>query len=164
MGRFSDILPILDDITSWQPVNDEISRSVYSLAVLCFGKAGLLELMEQTLKTMTSKGLKIDSFTANTFVKYYSHHGSILEMEYAYQRLKKSRFLIEKGTIRAMASKYIHDRKYFKLGEFVKDVSLHRLNTGNLLWNHLLLSYAVNFKMMTLQREFLNMLDNGFKV
>jgi hypothetical protein len=155
MGRFSDILPILDDITSWQPVNDEISRSVYSLAVLCFGKAGLFYV---------SKGLKIDSFTANTFVKYYSHHGSILEMEYAYQRLKKSRFLIEKGTIRAMASKYIHDRKYFKLGEFVKDVSLHRLNTGNLLWNHLLLSYAVNFKMMTLQREFLNMLDNGFKV
>jgi hypothetical protein len=163
MGRFPDILPVLDDITSRQPVSDEISRSVYSLAVLCFGKAGRLELMEQTLKTMTSKGLNIDSFTANTFVKYYSRHGSILEMEYAYQRLKKSQILIEKDTIRAMASKYIHERKYFKLGEFVKDVSLRRLNTRNLLWNLLLLSYAVNFKMKTLQREFLNMLDNGFK-
>ncbi|XP_078182684.1 pentatricopeptide repeat-containing protein At3g42630-like [Carex rostrata] len=163
MGHFQDILPILDDITSRNCTNNEISQCVYSLAVSCFGKAGLLELMEETLYKMTSKGLKIDSFTGNTFVKYYSCHGSIPDMEYVYQRLKKSRILIEKDTIRAMASKYINERKYFKLGEFVKDVGLGRLNVGNLLWNLLLLSYAVNFKMKTLQREFLNMLDNGFR-
>ncbi|XP_078157078.1 pentatricopeptide repeat-containing protein At3g42630-like isoform X3 [Carex rostrata] len=163
MNRFEDILPIIDDITLRNRTDNEISRSVYSLAVSCFGKAGLLKLMEETLYKMTSKGLKIDSFTGNTFVKYYSCHGSISDMEYVYQRLKKSQISVEKDTIRVMASKYIGERKYFKLGEFVKDVGLGRLNVGNLLWNLLLLSYAVNFKMKTLQREFLNMLDNGFK-
>ncbi|KAF3339014.1 pentatricopeptide repeat-containing family protein [Carex littledalei] len=61
----SDILPILDDITSGNRTDNEISQSVHSLAVSGFGKAGLLELMEETLYKMTSKGLKIDSFTGN---------------------------------------------------------------------------------------------------
>ncbi|KAJ4801935.1 Pentatricopeptide repeat-containing protein [Rhynchospora pubera] len=163
LGRFNDILPFLDHITSRHCNNNQISHSIYTLAVSCFGATGQLELMEETLKRMKSKGLKIDSTTGNTYVKYYSHHGSILEMEYAYHRLKKSRILIEKDAIRAVASAYIQERKYFKLGEFTKDVGLSRLNVGNLLWNLLLLSYAVDFKMKTLQREFLNMLDNGFK-
>ncbi|KAJ3690300.1 hypothetical protein LUZ61_019464 [Rhynchospora tenuis] len=163
MGRFHDILPILDYITSRHCTENQISHNIFSLAVSCFGGTGQLELMEETLKKMTSKGLKIDSTTGNSYVKYYSHYGSILEMEYAYHRLKKSRISIDKETIRTMASAYIHERKYFKLGEFVKDVGLSRLNVGNLLWNLLLLTYAVDFKMKTLQREFLNMLDNGFR-
>ncbi|KAJ3676819.1 hypothetical protein LUZ60_002543 [Juncus effusus] len=160
LGKFDEILMILDEIATR---NFEISQETHSRAVTCFGNAGKLELMEEIINKMASKGFQIDSFVGNSFVKYYSVHGSILEMEYAYQRLKKSRILIEKDTIRSMALAYITERKYFKLGEFSRDLGLKRLNAGNLIWNLLLLSYAANFKMKSLQREFLNMLDHGFK-
>uniref|UniRef100_A0A0A0LMJ8 Pentatricopeptide repeat-containing protein n=2 Tax=Cucumis sativus TaxID=3659 RepID=A0A0A0LMJ8_CUCSA len=61
-----------------------------------------------------------------------------------------------------MAFAYIRKRKFYRLGEFLRDVGLGRKNVGNLLWNLLLLSYAANFKMKSLQREFLQMVDAGF--
>ncbi|KAJ6913064.1 hypothetical protein NC651_015528 [Populus alba x Populus x berolinensis] len=35
--------------------------------------------MEDTLKKMVSKGLRVDSATGNAFVMYYSLHGSLAE-------------------------------------------------------------------------------------
>lgn len=160
MGRFDEIRRILHEVTSRDMV--DLCPEVYSLAISCFGKLGQLEMMEATMKQMVAKGFKVDSFTGNVFVKYYSVFGSLTEMEAAYGRLKRSRILIEKEAIRAIASAYTRQRKFYKLGEFLRDVGLGRRNTGNLLWNLLLLSYAVNFKMKSLQREFLRMVEAGF--
>ncbi|XP_072984313.1 pentatricopeptide repeat-containing protein At3g42630 [Typha latifolia] len=159
MGKFDEIIRILGETASR---DSEFCRVAHSLAVSCFGKAGQMEMMEQTVKEMVSRGFKVDSMTGNAFVKYYSMFGSLREMEGAYQRLKKSRISIEKEAIRSMASTYISARKFYRLGEFLKDVGLGRRNVGNLLWNLLLLSFAANFKMKSLQREFLNMVDAGF--
>uniref|UniRef100_A0A7C8ZDG6 Pentatricopeptide repeat-containing protein n=2 Tax=Opuntia streptacantha TaxID=393608 RepID=A0A7C8ZDG6_OPUST len=119
--------------------------------------------MESTLNEMVSMGFRIDSATANAYVVYYSKHGTLVQMEAAYGRLKRSRILIEEEGIRAMSFAYMKEKKFYKLGEFLRDVGLGRRNVGNLLWNLLLLSYAVNFKMKSLQREFLGMLEAGFR-
>ncbi|KAM1087392.1 hypothetical protein ACFX2B_012775 [Malus domestica] len=136
---------------------------VYSLAISCFGKGGQLELMEGALKEMISMGFPVDSATGNAFIRYYSIFGSLTEMETAYGRLKRSRFLIEEEGIWAMSFAYLKRSKFYELAEFVKDVGLGRRNLGNLLWNLLLLSYAANFKMKSLQREFLRMVEAGFR-
>ncbi|KAL4205280.1 hypothetical protein AMTRI_Chr01g113810 [Amborella trichopoda] len=152
----------------YRMLNEAISREfnlcpeIYTVAISCFGKGAQLELMEATIKEMVSRGFKVDSNTGNAFIIYYSSFGSLAEMEIAYGRLKCSRILIEREAIRAMASAYIRERKFFKMGEFLRDVGLGRRNSGNLLWNLLLLSYAANFKMKSLQRTFLGMLEAGF--
>lgn len=160
-GRYDCVLRILHDLTSRE--FDAFRREeVYSLAISCFGNVGELQLVEQTLQEMVANGFKVDSLTANSLIEYCSKFGSLADMESAYRQLKKSRILIEKRGIRAVASAYIRERKYYQLGEFLRDVGLARRNTGNLLWNLLLLSYAVNFKMKSLQREFSRMVDAGF--
>lgn len=159
MGRFGEIKQLVDEVTTRHP---DLSSEVFPLAMNCFGNLGQLELMEAVLKVMVSSGLKVDSVAGNAFVKYYSMFGSLRDMEIAYFRLKKSRLLIEKEVIRAMALAYIRRRSFYKLGEFLRDVGLGRRNCGSTLWNLLLLSYAANFRMKSLQREFLNMLESGF--
>ncbi|THG20942.1 hypothetical protein TEA_008422 [Camellia sinensis var. sinensis] len=111
---------------------------------------------------MGSRGFSVDSAIGNAYIIYYSLFGSLTEIEAAYGRLKRSRILIEKDGIRAMSFAYIKEKKFYRLGEFLRDVGLGRRNVGNLLWNLLLLSYAANFKMKTLQREFLRMVEAGF--
>ncbi|CAK7345790.1 unnamed protein product [Dovyalis caffra] len=160
-GLFDEVIKMLDQLSSSRTF--DFLPQVYSLAISCFGKGGQLELMEHTLKKMVSRGFLVDSATGNAFVMYYSRHGSLAEMEAAYDRLKRSRLLIEKEGIRAMSFAYIKERKFYRLGEFLRGVGLGRNNVGNLLWNLLLLSYAANFKMKTLQREFLKMLEAGFR-
>ncbi|KAG9449307.1 hypothetical protein H6P81_009272 [Aristolochia fimbriata] len=159
MEQFHEMSQVMHEVTTRYP---DLRSKVYPLAILCFGDCGQLELIENTMKEMISCGFKIDSTTGNAFVRYYALHGSLTEMEAAYFRLKRSQILIEKEAIRAMALAYIKERRFFKLGEFLRDVGLGRKNTGNLLWNLLLLSYAGNFRMKSLQREFLNMVGNGF--
>ncbi|RWW46416.1 hypothetical protein BHE74_00047658 [Ensete ventricosum] len=159
IGQFDEITRIVHETTLR---NFGFGPEVYSMAVSCFGKAGQLWLMEEAIKEMVSRGYKVNSVSGNAYVKYYSIYGSLEDMEAAYERLKKSKILIEKGAIRAMASAYINQRQFYKFGEFLRDVGLGRRNVGNLLWNLLLLSYAANFKMKSLQREFLGMLDAGF--
>ncbi|OAY64264.1 Pentatricopeptide repeat-containing protein [Ananas comosus] len=134
MGQFDEIRRIVEE-TAFRDFG--FCREVYSLAVSCFGKSGQLEMMEDTVKDMVSKGFKVDSLTGNAFVKYYSVFGSLAEMEAAYQRLKKSRILIEEEAIRSMASAYISEGKFYKLGEFLKDVGLGRRNVGNLFIEHM---------------------------
>lgn len=158
-GHFAEVLRILDEMTSR---GFSCAPQLYSAAVTCFGSVGRLEMMEIVVKDMVSRGFKVDSVTGNNFVKFYSAYGSLTAMEAAYERLKKSRILIETEAIRAMALAYISQRKFYRLGEFLRDVGLHRRNTGNLLWNLLLLSFAANFKMKSLQREFLAMVESGF--
>uniref|UniRef100_A0A2N9FR09 Pentacotripeptide-repeat region of PRORP domain-containing protein n=1 Tax=Fagus sylvatica TaxID=28930 RepID=A0A2N9FR09_FAGSY len=160
MGYFDGVSKILDQASS-RDLN--LLPEAYSLAISCFGKGGKLELMENTLKEMVSRGYIVDSATGNAFVSYYSVFGSLTEMENAYGRLKRSRLLLEKEGIRAMSLAYIKERKFYKLGEFLRDVGLGRKNVGNLLWNLLLLSYAANFKMKSLQREFVRMVEAGFR-
>jgi pentatricopeptide repeat protein len=135
----------------------------YLLAISCFGNAGNLKLMEETTSEMVSKGFQMDAKTGNEFLFYYAVFGSLNEMENAYGRLKRSRFLIEENVIRAMAYGYVKRKRFYELGEFVRDVGLGRRNVGNLLWNLLLLSYAANFKMKSLQKEFVRMVELGFR-
>ncbi|GMG99124.1 hypothetical protein Nepgr_000964 [Nepenthes gracilis] len=160
-GHFSEVTKILNQISSrkcsfsWLP-------QIYSLAISCFGMGGKLDLMEMTLTEMVSKGFPVDSATGNAYVIYYSMFGSLMDMEAAYGRLKRSQILIEEQGIKAVSFAYIKQRRFYKLGEFLRDVGLARRNVGNLLWNLLLLSYAANFKMKSLQREFLAMVESGF--
>uniref|UniRef100_A0A2P2MZ08 Pentatricopeptide repeat-containing protein n=1 Tax=Rhizophora mucronata TaxID=61149 RepID=A0A2P2MZ08_RHIMU len=158
-GLFNKVTKILEDLC-FRDFNR--LAEVYSLAISCFGKGGQLELMESTLKQMVSRGFPVGSSTGNAFVRYYSIFGSLAEMEAAYGRLKRSRHLLDKEGIRAVSLAYIRKRKFFRLGEFLRDVGLARRDVGNLIWNFLLLSYATNFKMKTLQREFLRMVEAGF--
>ncbi|KMT09614.1 hypothetical protein BVRB_6g130670 [Beta vulgaris subsp. vulgaris] len=159
-GHFDLIWGILSQIKdrgySWLP-------QVYSLAIKCFGMGGRLDCMERTMNDMVSMGLQVDSITGNAYVVYYSMFGSLDEMEIAYGRLKQSRILLEEEGIRMVSLKYVKENKFYTLGEFLRDVGLGRRNVGNLLWNLLLLSYAANFKMKSLQREFLAMLGAGFR-
>ncbi|TYI22841.1 hypothetical protein ES332_A06G129000v1 [Gossypium tomentosum] len=159
MGQFHRVQKILDHVILHR---FNLLPQVYPVAISCFGKHGQLDLMENTLKEMVSKGLSIDSATGNAFVRYYSIFGSLTEMESAYARFKRSRHLIDEEGIRAMSFAYIKEGKFYKLGEFLTDVGLGRTDLGNLLWNLLLLSYAANFKMKTMQRQFLKMLNSGF--
>ncbi|KAJ6819097.1 pentatricopeptide repeat-containing protein, mitochondrial [Iris pallida] len=159
MDQFDEIIRIVHETATR---DFGFTPQIYTLAISCFGKAGQLQMMEDMIKYMVSRGLKVDSCTGNAFIKYYSMFGTIEEMEAAYGRMKQSRILIEKEAIRAIAHAYIAQRKYYKLGEFLRDVGLNRKNTGSLLWNLLLLSYAANFKMKSLQREFLSMVEARF--
>ncbi|ESW04320.1 hypothetical protein PHAVU_011G085400 [Phaseolus vulgaris] len=159
-GKFDEVVNILRYVDMR---NFSILPNVYSLAISCFGREGQLELMEDMAKEMASRGVHISSKTANAFVLYYSIFGSLKDMENAYGRLKKSRFLIEREVIRAMASAYTRERQFYELGEFLRDVGLVRKDVGNLLWNLMLLSYAANFKMKSLQKEFLQMVESGFR-
>ncbi|KAJ4831722.1 hypothetical protein Tsubulata_038271 [Turnera subulata] len=159
MGRYDEVSSILDQLSFR---NFEFLPKVYSLAISCFGEGGQLELMEATLKKLASRGFLVDSATGNAVIQYYCIFGSLDEVESIYRRLKGSRHLIEEEAIRAMALLYIKEKKFYRLGEFLRNVGLARKNVGNLLWNLLLLSYAGNFKMKTLQREFLRMVEAGF--
>ncbi|KAJ9171340.1 hypothetical protein P3X46_014725 [Hevea brasiliensis] len=158
-GLFNEVMKILDQLSY---SNFSSLHEAYSLAISCFGKGGQLQLMEKTLKEMILRGFPVDSATGNAFIRYSSIHGSLTEMEAAYIRLKRSRHLIDREGIRAMSFKYIKEKKFYKLGEFLRNVGLGRKDVGNLIWNFLLLSYAANFKMKSLQREFLSMLEAGF--
>lgn len=159
VGLFDEVTRIVRQISLRYP---QLQRQVYAHTVSCFGKIGELELMDNILKDMVSKGFPVDSAIANAYIVFYSRFGSIPMMENAYKRLKSVRFLIEKDGIMAVSDAYIRDKKFHKLGNFLREVGLGRRNSGNLLWNLLLLSYAANFKMKSLQREFLNMLEAGF--
>ncbi|OMO77603.1 putative pentatricopeptide repeat-containing protein [Corchorus capsularis] len=159
MGHFHKVNQIVDQVILHRL---DLLPEVYPVAISCFGKHGRLDLMENAVKDMVLRGLPVDSATANAFVRYYSVFGSLIEMETAYGRLKRSRLVIEEEGIRAMSFAYIKQAKFYKLGQFLTDVGLGRRNVGNLLWNLLLLSYAANFKMKTMQRQFLKMLDSGF--
>lgn len=83
-------------------------------------------------------------------------------MEITYAHLMCSRILIEKEAIRAVSSGCISERKFYSLGKFVEDVGIGRRNVENILWNLLLLFYASNLKMKSLQREFVRMVESGF--
>ncbi|XP_065864716.1 pentatricopeptide repeat-containing protein At3g42630 [Euphorbia lathyris] len=159
-GFYTEVTKIIDQLSS---SNFSFLLEVYSLAICCFGKRGQLQLMENTLKDMVLRGFSVDYVTGNAFIKYYSVHGSLTEMEAAYVRLKRSRHLIDREGIRAMAFVYIREKKFYRLGEFLRDVGLGRKDVGNLIWNLLLLSFAANFKMKSLQREFLRMVEAGFR-
>ncbi|XAR47975.1 hypothetical protein NMG60_11030634 [Bertholletia excelsa] len=157
--RFDEVNRIVHQISLRDP---KLLPEVYASALSCFGKRGQLKMMETILKEMVSRGFAVNSATGNAFITYYSNFGSLTEMETAYVHLKRSRILIKEEGIKAMSLAYIKKNKFFALGEFLREVGLGRRDVGNLLWNLLLLSYAANFKMKSLQREFLKMLEAGF--
>ncbi|XP_050237295.1 pentatricopeptide repeat-containing protein At3g42630 [Mercurialis annua] len=159
-GYFDGVVKILDQLSYSDFSN---LHEAYSIAISCFGDGGQLPLMENALNDMVLRGFTVDYATGNAFIRYCSMHGSLREMESAYSRLKKSRHLIDREGIRAISLVYLRRRKLYRLGEFLRDVGLARKDVGNLLWNFLLLSYAADFKMKTLQREFLKMLEAGFR-
>ncbi|CAN4097397.1 unnamed protein product [Withania somnifera] len=158
-GHIDGAVGILHQI---QMKDSNLLPDVYAQAISRFGKKGKLELMEFMLKEMVSMGFRVDSAAGNAYVIYYSNFGTLSEMEVAYGRLKISRILIEEEAIRSICLAYLKEEKFYSLGQFVRDVGLGRRNVGNLLWNLLLLSYAANFKMKSLQREFVRMVESGF--
>lgn len=160
MGLFYEIARIFKEIKSRGCILD---AKFYTTMISCYGKGGQLELMEDIFEEMLSGGFSVDSSTVNLIVRSYSFAGSLTGMEESYRCLKAYRFFLEEETIRTMAFAYIRKERFYQLGEFVREVGLKRKNVGNLLWNLLLLSYAANFKMRSLQKEFLNMIDAGFK-
>lgn len=160
MGFFNEIARIFEEIKSRGHILD---AKIYTTMISCYGKGGQLQLMENIFEEMRSGGFSVDSSTVNLIVRSYSFAGSLTGMEESYRCLKAYRYFLEEETIREMAFAYIQKERFYQLGEFVRKVGLKRKNVGNLLWNLLLLSYAANFKMRNLQREFLNMVDAGFK-
>ncbi|KAL0346853.1 UNVERIFIED_CONTAM: Pentatricopeptide repeat-containing protein [Sesamum calycinum] len=160
MGDFGMVAKILHQM---QLKDSALLPGICNLAISCFGKSGQLDYMEIMIKWMVSMGYSVDSTTGNAYLLYYSTFGSLADAESAYGRLKKSRILIEEEAIRALSFAYVKENKFYALGHFVHDVGLGRKNVGNLLWNLLLLSYAANFKMKSLQREFVRMVEAGFR-
>ncbi|PKI76826.1 pentatricopeptide repeat-containing protein At3g42630 [Punica granatum] len=158
-GQFNVANRILNQVSRKAP---RPLPGLYTAAISCFGKGGQLQLMNATFKKMVSLGVKLDSATGNEVIRCYSSYGTLEDMETAYSVLKQSRHLIQEQGVRSMSMAYIREGKFFRLGEFVRDVGLGRRDLGNLLWNVLLLSFAVNFKMKSLQREFLRMTRSGF--
>lgn len=144
MGQFDEVIRIMRQLSMR---HSSLLPEIYVLALSFFGKQGQLAMMESTLRDMISRGFSMNSATANAVLTYYSFFGSLAEMESAYARFKRSRILIEEEGIRAVSIAYIKKKKFYSLGEFLRDVGLRRRNVGNLLWNLLLLSYAANFKM-----------------
>ncbi|KAI3443463.1 hypothetical protein Pfo_000128 [Paulownia fortunei] len=161
-GSMRDFDMVTRILHQMQLKDSELLPDICSLAISCFGKRGQLDCMEIMIKEMVSMGYSVDSVTGNAYVLYYCTFGSLADMEAAYGRLKRSRILIEEEAIRALSFAYIKENKFYALGRFVHDVGLGRRNVGNLLWNLLLLSYAANFKMKSLQREFVRMVEAGF--
>lgn len=159
-GRFDLVSRILHQV---RLRNHLMLPAIFARTISCFGKKGELELMEIMLAEMIAMGFSVDSVTQNAFVIYSSIYGSVAQMEVAYARLKSSRILIEEEAIRAVSSAYIREGKFYSLGKFLEDVGLGRRNVGNLLWNLLLLSFAANFKMKSLQRTFVRMVESGFQ-
>lgn len=159
-GQFDMVIKILKQVSSR---NFNITPEIYSVAISCFGKVGQLNLMDETLKKMILHGFNIDSATGDEFITHYSNFGSLQDMEGAYRTMKRNRVLVCAQGVRSIATAYIKKKKFFKLGEFLRDVGLARKDLGNLLWNLMLLSYAANFKMKSLQREFLGMNRSGFR-
>uniref|UniRef100_A0A1J3HZ55 Pentatricopeptide repeat-containing protein n=1 Tax=Noccaea caerulescens TaxID=107243 RepID=A0A1J3HZ55_NOCCA len=159
-GCFSEIAKITKEISARHP---KLLLSVCSLAICCFGKNGQLKLMEDAIDELDSKGISLDSATANAVLRYYSVFGTLEETEQAYGRVKKTGILIEEEETRAVLLAYLKQRKFYRLREFCAEVGLgRRRDQGNMLWNSVLLSYAAEFKMKSLQREFVGMLGAGF--
>ncbi|CAL9247975.1 unnamed protein product, partial [Arabidopsis halleri] len=159
VGCFDEVAKITKDVAAR---HSKLLPVVYSVAISCFGKNGQLELMEGVIEEMDLKGISLDSATANAIVRYFSFFGTLDKLEQAYGRLKKFGIVIEEEEIRAVLLAYLKQRKFYRLREFLSDVGLGRRNLGNMLWNSVLLSYAADFKMKSLQREFIEMLDAGF--
>ncbi|KAH6825423.1 Pentatricopeptide repeat superfamily protein [Perilla frutescens var. hirtella] len=161
-GSIQDFNMVTRILHEMQLKDVKLMHNIFSLAISYFGRSGQLDCMEFVIKEMVSMGYSVDSVTGNAYILYYCAFGSLADIEAAYGRLKRSRILIEEEAIRAISFAYIKKTKFFALGRFVHDVGLGRRNVGNLLWNLLLLSYAANFKMKSLQREFVRMVEAGF--
>lgn len=162
-GSIGDFDMITRILRLMQLKDAELLHDIFRLTISCFGKRGQLECMELMIKEMVSLGYSVDSATGNAYVLYYSSFGSLAEMEVAYGRLKRSRILLEGEGIRAISFAYIKENKFYDLGQFLQDVGLSRRDVGNLIWNLLLLSYAADFKMKSLQRWFVRMVEAGFR-
>lgn len=156
---FTEVSKITRDISARHP---KLLPVVCSLAICCFGKNGQLELMEDVIDELDSNEISLDTATTNAVIRYYSVFGTLEKMEQAYSRVKKSGVVIEEEEIRAVLFAYLKQRKFYRLREFLSDVGLGRRNLGNMLWNSVLLSYAADFKMKSLQREFIGMSGAGF--
>ncbi|PIN07100.1 hypothetical protein CDL12_20334 [Handroanthus impetiginosus] len=161
-GSMRDFEMVKRILHHMQLKDSEILPDIFALSISYFGKGGQLDCMEIMIKEMVAMRYSVDSATGNAYVTYYSAFGSLADAEAAYGRLKRSRILIEEEAIRALSFAYIKENKFYALGHFVHDVGLGRRNVGNLLWNLLLLSYAAKFKMKSLQREFVRMVEAGF--
>ncbi|KAJ7546615.1 hypothetical protein O6H91_08G047000 [Diphasiastrum complanatum] len=135
----------------------------YRSLIRAYAHAGLIARMEKAFEEMISEGWPPDSSCINLMVQAKAVTVSLTELGNLYELFKKYRILIREPTIRAMAIAFIRASGFYQLGQFVRQVGLRRPNVGNLLWNLLLLSYASNFSMKNLQREFQNMKEAGFE-
>ncbi|GER42034.1 pentatricopeptide repeat-containing family protein [Striga asiatica] len=161
-GRIGDFDRVAKILHEMQIKDSKLLPDIMSLSVTSFGQRGYLDCMEMMIQKIVAMGYPVSSVAGNAYVVHYSTFGSLADMELAVGRLKRSRILIEENAIRAVSLAYIKKNKFYSLGRFVNDVGLGRKNVGNLLWNLLLLSYGAKFKMKSLQREFVRMVESGF--
>lgn len=160
IGRYEEARRIIHQLSLR---DSELLSNIYRVSLSCFGRRGQIEMMENILTDMVSRGFPLDFATGNDVIMYYSLYGSLTQIENVYALLKQWRIVIHKEAIRSISLAYIKRNKFYNLGEFIRKLGLYRRDVGNLLWNLLLLSYAANFKMKSLQREFLKMVEAGFE-
>lgn len=134
----------------------------YRCLIEAYSKGGLFSRMENTWREMDSNGFKPDPAIINSIIQGYADYGLMEQMNNTYMLLKDYRMFANRSALRSMAVAYIRCNKFYQLGLFVKEVGLKRRDVENLLWNSLLLSYAANFQMRSLQKEFQAMMDVGF--
>ncbi|KAL0293773.1 UNVERIFIED_CONTAM: Pentatricopeptide repeat-containing protein [Sesamum calycinum] len=110
---------------------------VVSQLIFLYGGMGDFGMVAKILHQMQLKdsALLPDSTTGNAYLLYYSTFGSLADAESAYGRLKKSRILIEEEAIRALSFAYVKENKF----------------------------YALVILCMILQREFVRMVEAGFR-
>ncbi|CAN5961332.1 unnamed protein product [Sphagnum jensenii] len=152
----------------WRIFNNMITVGIppdeltYRSLVQNYARGGLFQRMNKALREMISKGIQPDSTCMNYVVRAYAQAGLVREMERHYSILREYEFNATRQTLRAVARAYLRNSNFYQLGQFVQSVGLRKPSIGNLLWNALLLSYAANFSMKNLEREFENMKQAGF--
>lgn len=137
-------------------------KATYCSIVHAYARSGLTNRMGRIYKDMVADGWGSDAPCVNQMIQAYAVSGLIKDMEAGYSFLRNERLSVSEQTIRAMALAYIHKCYFFQLSTFVRNAGLKRNNVKNLLWNLLLLSFAANFSMANLEKEFVNMTNAGF--
>eukprot|EP00249_Psilotum_nudum_P022097 c28370_g1_i1 orf=294-1385(-) len=158
-GHYDDMARIFNNMKTVGCLPD---IRTYSSLIQAYARGGLFRRMESSWREMLSRGWKPDSASINSIIQAYASSGTVREIQQSCTLLQNYRIFANKESIRAIAMAYIRHSKFYQLRQFVKDIGLNRKDVGNLLWNLLLLSYAANFQMRNLQREFQVMVDSGF--
>ncbi|KAH7439281.1 hypothetical protein KP509_04G053500 [Ceratopteris richardii] len=154
LGKLDHMNRLFNNMKRWGCSPD---YRTFRWVIVAYAKAGLFRRMELLWREMDNNGWKLDSIMISAIIQSYAANGLVKDMHDSYLRIKEYRLLVNKPTIRAMASAYIRISKFYQVRLLVKDLDLMRKDTGTLLWNLLLLAFAANFQVKNVQRTMLGM-------